>query len=90
MEAWVEFQKKATEEVLVVVLVIVGYIEKQRVFDYKVVFGSCRFPVVARPNRGHVDQWSVLYLAGILSKLSERDAQWSNPEFHPILTCKDM
>ena len=51
------------------------YIEKQRVFDYKVVFGSCRFPVVAGPNRGHVGQWSVLYLAGILSKLGERDAQ---------------
>ena len=78
MAAWVEFQKKATEEVLVVMLVIVGYIEKQRVFDYKVVFGSCRFPVVARPNRGHVDQWSVLYLAGILSKLGERDAQYND------------
>ena len=38
----------------------------------RVVFGSCKFTLDTRPNRGHVEH-TLLYLAGILSKSGERD-----------------
>ena len=37
-------------------------IRKTASFDYKVVFGSCKFNLDARQNRGHVDHSPVVYI----------------------------